>query len=199
MTRSMTRSCMSSCNEYHQKTSDHYSGRNIQNKSREAPCYCFVLDCTCMLDTRHYEKTQCAVRFINMRMCFKWRHTSWFQDIRIFSRMACGNITRNIVRKQHEHTVKGITTAPIWKIKTKCPCKSTWAELMSFIHALWLSYCDFHRDSFILEGFYHAFDCAVVGGTNNVFNLTVKSIQYQREQILWYITERQRITTSRHR
>jgi hypothetical protein len=54
---------------------------------------------------------------------------------------------------------------------------------MSFIHALWLSFCDFHCDSFILEGFYHAFDCAVVGGTNNMFSITVKSIQYQREQI----------------
>jgi hypothetical protein len=55
---------------------------------------------------------------------------------------------------------------------------------MSFIHALWLSFCDFQCDSFILEEFYHAFDCAVEGGTNNVFSLTVKSIQYQTEQIL---------------
>jgi hypothetical protein len=49
------------------------------------------------------------------------------------------------------------------KEKTNCPGKSTWTELMSFIHALWLSFCAFHRDSFILEGFYHAFDRAVVG------------------------------------
>jgi len=49
--------------------------------------------------------------------------------------------------------------------------------------------CGYHFVTFIVtqfhsEGFYCAFDCAVVGGTNNVFSLTVKSIQYQREQIL---------------